>query len=278
MNFIINNQNVFQTNSSIHHSNARNKHHPHRPNANLPCFQKSTLYAGINIFDILLPSMTILKNDKAEFKAALRKYLNKHFLYSVHEFLCVNVICYIVLWNVCSILHHINCVYLCVYDLFCILLFLWHTFGSMESVCACVHVHVCVHHWILKVKDTSLLYMLQDGDVCDRATFGTCTNGKSATCQRTHIEKQQYVDYLHAFNIFGIFWGLFFVSALGQMILAGTFATWYWTFNKSDVPFFTVTLSTGRTFRWVLMLVAWFILSMSVCVLQSVLVLSVQAR
>jgi len=97
MNFIINNQEVFQTNSSIHHINARNKRHPHRPNANLPCFQKSTLHAGINIFNTLLPSVTILKNDKAEFKAALRKYLNKHFLYSVHEFLCVNVICYIVL-------------------------------------------------------------------------------------------------------------------------------------------------------------------------------------
>jgi hypothetical protein len=77
--FIINNQEIFQTNSSIFHINARNKQHLHRPNANLPCFQKSTFYAGINIFNILPPRVTIVKNDKAEFEAALRKYLNTHF-------------------------------------------------------------------------------------------------------------------------------------------------------------------------------------------------------
>jgi len=41
MNFIINNQGNFQTNSSTHNSNnTRNKHHLHRPNASLSCFQK----------------------------------------------------------------------------------------------------------------------------------------------------------------------------------------------------------------------------------------------
>ena len=86
LNFIINNQEIFQTNSSIFHINARNKQHLHRPNANLPCFQKSTFYAGINIFNILPPRVTIVKNDKAEFETALRKYLNTHFFYSVNEF------------------------------------------------------------------------------------------------------------------------------------------------------------------------------------------------
>jgi len=40
MSFIIYNQEVFQTNSSIHNINTRNKHLLHRPNANLSCFQK----------------------------------------------------------------------------------------------------------------------------------------------------------------------------------------------------------------------------------------------
>jgi hypothetical protein len=35
INFIINNQENFQTNSSIHNINTRNKYHTHRPNANL---------------------------------------------------------------------------------------------------------------------------------------------------------------------------------------------------------------------------------------------------
>jgi len=55
--------------------------------ADLSCFQKSTFYAGIKIFSSLLPSVTILKNDMAEFKAALRQYLHMHTpFYSVDEF------------------------------------------------------------------------------------------------------------------------------------------------------------------------------------------------
>jgi hypothetical protein len=41
LNFVVNNQETFQTNLEIHNINTRNKHHLRRPNANLPCFQKS---------------------------------------------------------------------------------------------------------------------------------------------------------------------------------------------------------------------------------------------
>ena len=78
MTFIINNKENFQTDSSIHNYNTRNK--LHRPNANLSCFKKSTFYAGIKIFNSLLPSVTILKNDTTKFKAALRKYLHTYIL------------------------------------------------------------------------------------------------------------------------------------------------------------------------------------------------------
>jgi len=107
----------------------------------------------------------------------------------------------------------------------------------------------------------------KNGDVCDPDTFGDCLSQCSssiASCQVTY-EKEQYVDYLHAFNIFGIFWGLFFVSAFGEMVLAGTFATWYWTFNKSDVPFFTVTASIGRTCRYHLGTLAFGSLILAIC-------------
>jgi hypothetical protein len=78
MNFIVSNQENFQTNSSMHNINTRNTCHPHRTNANLPYFQKSTFYAGIDIFNSLPHSLTILKNEMAKFKVALRKYLNRH--------------------------------------------------------------------------------------------------------------------------------------------------------------------------------------------------------
>ena len=62
------------------------------PDANLCCFQKSTFYAGINIFSSLPPSVTILKHDNAKFKKALRKHL--HSFYCVYEFfMCKNYFC-----------------------------------------------------------------------------------------------------------------------------------------------------------------------------------------
>ena len=40
MSFFIGNQDKFLTNSSLNSINTRNKHHLHRPIANLSCFQK----------------------------------------------------------------------------------------------------------------------------------------------------------------------------------------------------------------------------------------------
>jgi len=48
--------------------------------------KKSTFYTGIKIFNSLPRNLTILKNEKAKFKAALRKYLNTHSFYSGDEF------------------------------------------------------------------------------------------------------------------------------------------------------------------------------------------------
>jgi hypothetical protein len=89
MNFILNNQENFQTNSSVHSIDTRNKHHLHRPNANQSCFQKSTFSASIRIFNRLPLSLISLKNEKTKFKVALRKYLNTHSFYSVDEFFYV---------------------------------------------------------------------------------------------------------------------------------------------------------------------------------------------
>jgi hypothetical protein len=85
--FIVTNQEIFLTDSSLHNINTMTEHHlPHRPDASLSCFQKSTFFAGIKNFQTLIPIVTILKNDKAKFKAALRKYLHAHSFYSVDEF------------------------------------------------------------------------------------------------------------------------------------------------------------------------------------------------
>jgi hypothetical protein len=95
MNFINTDQENFQTNSSIHNINTRNKHHLHSPNANPSCFRKNTIYAGIKIFNSLQPSLPNIKNDKAKLIEAIGEYLNTHTFYSVDEFfICENDIQY----------------------------------------------------------------------------------------------------------------------------------------------------------------------------------------
>ena len=114
MNCIINNQEIFQINSSIHNINTRNKRQLSSPNANLHCFQKSTSNPAIKIFYSLPSSVKILKNDKAQFKAALTKYLPTHSHYSVDKIF----VCNIDLYYFCKffvVFHTIN-LYMCIYD------------------------------------------------------------------------------------------------------------------------------------------------------------------
>jgi hypothetical protein len=83
MNFVVNNQEHFQTNSAIHCVNTRNRDHLHRPTANLSCFQKSAHCAGIKIFNRLPSNLRSLMNKKEQCKVALKRYLNTQSLYSV---------------------------------------------------------------------------------------------------------------------------------------------------------------------------------------------------
>lgn len=71
--------------------------------------------------------------------------------------------------------------------------------------------------------------------------------------------------FFQAYNVVAFFWVIFFISAFGEMVLAGAFATWYWTFHKSDVPFFTLTKSVGRTTRYHLGTLAFGALIVTIC-------------
>jgi hypothetical protein len=87
MNFVVNNQERFQTNSAMHSVNTRNMDHLHRPTAYFSCFQKSAHCAGIKIFNRLPSNLRSLMNKKAQFEVALKRYLNTHCFYSVEELL-----------------------------------------------------------------------------------------------------------------------------------------------------------------------------------------------
>jgi hypothetical protein len=87
MDLIVNNLELFQTNSTMHSVNTRNKNHLHRPIAILSCFQKNAYYACIKILSILPPSLKTILDKKEKFKAALKRYQKTLTFYSVDEFL-----------------------------------------------------------------------------------------------------------------------------------------------------------------------------------------------
>eukprot|EP00094_Tigriopus_californicus_P004803 TCALIF_04623-PA protein Name:"Similar to SLC44A5 Choline transporter-like protein 5 (Macaca fascicularis)" AED:0.13 eAED:0.13 QI:715/0.81/0.91/1/0.63/0.75/12/74/636 len=65
-----------------------------------------------------------------------------------------------------------------------------------------------------------------------------------------HCLDHSYILEEEIFNVFGLLWGLFFVSAMEEMVMAGAFAAWYWTFDKKNLPSAPLTRSFGRTFRY----------------------------
>ncbi|KAB0800868.1 hypothetical protein PPYR_05222 [Photinus pyralis] len=106
---------------------------------------------------------------------------------------------------------------------------------------------------------------------CDPGIFAThCKDyyGRPcgpASCHYVGTDSSAIITYLHVINVFGFFWTIFFVSGLADMVLAATFATWYWTFRKRDVPFFTVTESIIRTLRYHLGTLAFGSLIIAIC-------------
>ncbi|XP_067315136.1 choline transporter-like protein 2 isoform X1 [Pseudorasbora parva] len=61
----------------------------------------------------------------------------------------------------------------------------------------------------------------------------------------------KYLILFQFYNLFLFFWCVNFVTALGQVTLAGAFASYYWAFKKpDDIPAFPVFNSLGRALRY----------------------------
>ena len=93
--------------------------------------------------------------------------------------------------------------------------------------------------------------VIKDGDTCNQTEVYTCTEtNMQASCQFYRYGQTTEGLYMQIYNLFGFFWGLFFIEALDQMVLAGAFASWYWVLNKKDVPKMPLMSSFYRTFRY----------------------------
>jgi len=65
-----------------------------------------------------------------------------------------------------------------------------------------------------------------------------CSNiCKGAMCQFVKYTKNKDYSLFSFINLFGLYWGVFFFGAFGELVLAGVFSQWYWTYDKSkDLP------------------------------------------
>lgn len=60
----------------------------------------------------------------------------------------------------------------------------------------------------------------------------------------------KYLIMFQFYNVFLFFWCANFVTALGQVTLAGAFASYYWAFKKpDDIPANPICSSLGRALR-----------------------------
>jgi len=74
---------------------------------------------------------------------------------------------------------------------------------------------------------------------------------KSISCNFQKYNTDENVLRLQVFHLFGWFWIMNFIIALGQCVLAGAFASWYWAWDKKkDVPALPLISSLGRTLRY----------------------------
>uniref|UniRef100_A0A7N8XRF7 Choline transporter-like protein n=1 Tax=Mastacembelus armatus TaxID=205130 RepID=A0A7N8XRF7_9TELE len=93
---------------------------------------------------------------------------------------------------------------------------------------------------------------------CDPKTFNT--SNISAQCPDAECLfafyggetlYHKYLILLQFYNVFLFFWCANFVTALGQVTLAGAYASYYWAFKKpEDIPAYPIFSSLGRALRY----------------------------
>lgn len=100
--------------------------------------------------------------------------------------------------------------------------------------------------------DEDLLY---NGAHCDPAVFNRSCQANGQPCQflQCRLDSKTspgYLDLFHSINIVGFLWVMFFIRGFEYMVLGGTFASWYWTYNKDHVQNYSLLESTSRTIRY----------------------------
>lgn len=91
----------------------------------------------------------------------------------------------------------------------------------------------------------------QNGQVCTQEIKDAIGSASNYTCNFVDFANNDHLFRMQVYHLFGWFWVMNFIMALGQCALAGAFASYYWAWDKkTDVPKFAVTASFFRTLRY----------------------------
>ncbi|KAM9730118.1 choline transporter-like protein 2 isoform 2-T2 [Dama dama] len=128
---------------------------------------------------------------------------------------------------------------------------------------------LCIAYWastaiFLSTSNEAVYKIFNDtscpvaGKTCNPETFRS--SNESRLCPGAHCQFAFYGGEstyhrallgLQIFNVFMFFWLANFVLALGQVTLAGAFASYYWAMNKpDDLPAFPLFSAFGRALRY----------------------------
>lgn len=84
---------------------------------------------------------------------------------------------------------------------------------------------------------------------CDQRSKEIIRSGYN--CTKYQLLDDKYIYYAQGYNLFGFFWVWFFIHGMCQLIFAGVFSRYYWTFNKKkNLPTFLILNSTYIAFRY----------------------------
>uniref|UniRef100_A0A8C5LQX5 Choline transporter-like protein n=1 Tax=Leptobrachium leishanense TaxID=445787 RepID=A0A8C5LQX5_9ANUR len=136
-----------------------------------------------------------------------------------------------------------------------------HVMSSMVfPLFTCLLVCLCIEYWaitavFLSTSNEAVYKVFNEtqcefaGNTCDPEKFNTTIVTRLCPDARCLFAFYGGETYYH--NAFMFLWLANFVIALGQVTLAGAFASYYWAFKKpDDMPAFPIFSSLGRALRY----------------------------
>ncbi|GFR06390.1 choline transporter-like protein 4 [Trichonephila clavata] len=90
---------------------------------------------------------------------------------------------------------------------------------------------------------------LKNGTMCNPKKYNTTGEGIKCLFHTYGLKNNLYSSQFY--NLFGLFWALFFCVGVGQVSLSGAFASYYWTRDKTkNIPICAIGGGTYRCIRY----------------------------